>query len=298
MIANFEQIETVYRENAREISSLSSALGPTVGINNRSTLYDPIWGYYTFGQSTEFVYDETDTYQDITTFTINGIFTKNAEVSLGASDNESSVFNAISAKYQALLELFKGKADAQTPDDFADWGTFRDSRVITLPDPLRDKTGSVIYAFPEKIDVQESQYPLWLRYSANLTESRFYGARAKVNGILLDTAIMDIQVAGPQLVRHEVAAAAGSILQLHHWNNTEVSISGTIPNNSGDDMVASKIKDFIRSTEAGKVSIDVEYVNDNAHVKKNMWRDIDLIESDVDVLYESESSRISLTARE
>lgn len=298
MIANFEQIEIISRENAREISSGGTALGPVVG-GTRLNLYDSLWGYFTFGQSTSFSYDDTDAYQDVGSFTIDGSFTHNAEVSLGAVDSETGRFLALSAKYDALEKFFSDKANEKAPEDYSLWGTALDPRCIALPNPLRDKDGDVIYALPESLTVSQSRYPSSINYSAVLNEARFYGSKILVNDLLVDNGSIQIEVSSPELTMHDVVAASGSIIQFKNWTNNSYSLSGTIPNNQANDgTVSEKLKDIIRESEFGRVSVKIAYIDDQNQLQEyEMFRN-QLIESpSASIGYESESTEISFTVQ-
>ena len=75
MIVSFKKVQLLSQQDASPIRAGDDALGPTTGTDpSRPTLYDPTWGYFTFGQSTTFDYGDGNDYQDVTTIRISGCY--------------------------------------------------------------------------------------------------------------------------------------------------------------------------------------------------------------------------------
>lgn len=299
-IVSFEQIERLNREQAGPIKAGNRAQGP-VSEGSRASLYDPLWGYYLFGQRVQMEYAEADVYRDNAEFTITGVFTHNAEVAKGAApaDDEEQLFNAIVAKYEALATAFDAAALAADPVDYGDWGTERDARCIVLPEPLRSSTGQRVYAHPTSITVDQTQFPTALRYTATLSEAKYNGGKLLLDGQMLDGAIIRIQPKHPVLAHKEIPAATGDVMQLKHWEAGRVQINGTVPNTrSVQSAIGPAAVALVAAAERGRVDVSLTYVDESGKAQVvPIWEELDLDEGGMGLDFEAEVVNVSLSGR-
>ena len=163
-IVNFEKVNRITLDQVTAIGT-SKAMGPTTDAS-RPTLYDPLWGYFLFGQSVGCTYDEDQTYQSLGQFTFQGLFTPAAENVDEQSDD--ICFSALVAKLEAIEKVFTDAAKALPPDDYGQWGTKDDPRCIPLPAPLVDEDGKVVYGLPLNFRIDKTRFPSEIRYEATL----------------------------------------------------------------------------------------------------------------------------------
>jgi hypothetical protein len=257
MIVAFDRLAHV---SATAINaSAPHALGPT-GDADRPTVYDPTWGYFTFGQRVNFTYDDEAAYQDEAQFTIEGVFTRGAEMGEDGDDlsvTDEAGFTAIVGKYRALEALLATAARAEPPAAYEQWGTEDDARCIRLPAPLVDRNGNPVFGMPVSISISATQFPLELRYQCVLREAREYPVKLSVNGHLLDQAIVNILPPEPEFARHRIVGCSGEVLQLKHYKAMEVDVSGLLPLNTEGDPMGPAGRRVAAALESGTLDLEV-----------------------------------------
>lgn len=231
-IVSFDRIAKVNPANADPVNAaIGSALGPINNGGARTTLYDPLWGYFLFGQKLQFNYGDSDAYVDRAEFVITGTFNRSVEeaVNGAAYPSDTASFNAICAKYQALLNVFEAAAQASEPNNYIDWGTVADLRTIQLPEPLRDKDDGNVYGLPVEIRVEKTRFPEEIKYRAVLAEAKWPQQKLLVNGQVLDRGLVTIVPPAPIVAEHRIAGAAGAILQIRNYTAADLTIAGLMP---------------------------------------------------------------------
>lgn len=186
-----------------------------------SAAYHSTWGYYTLEQSVEFEYSPAGLYQTKGVFTIHGTFVPPS----GSADEAG--FNAVKAKYNSLNSTFRGKLSSSAPADLSDYGTASDGRTVALP--ITDDGGSTIYAIPNSLEIEESQWPFYLRYSASFNEAVAPTKKIKVNSYCVDDGVVTITTETPRLTSLAYSFANAEELYYTGWNPRAFSLSGTIP---------------------------------------------------------------------
>ncbi len=238
-VVSFERIKKILPSQAIGMDTPNATpFNVTTGHPERPTLYDPIWGYFTFGQSIGFDYSDAETYLDVAVFTIQGVFTATAEA--GNADNLPSQgvsFAALTAKYEALKAHLNAAQLASPPGEFKDFGTAQDQRLIPLPLPLVDKNNARVYVFPQSLDLAQTRFPVEIRYTATLREAKFPQGKVMLNGVMIDNGIISINAPKPIMNQHRLAGTSGAILQIHNYTPIAVEVNGTLPNPGHDGQL-------------------------------------------------------------
>jgi hypothetical protein len=261
-IVSFEAIKKVNPGEASEIAGISGApVGPTTGHAERPTLYDADWGYFKFGQSVGFTFDEDETYETAAEFTIEGAFTPEAEKALHPDlddATEEEMFNALTARYAALKALLEAAKNATAPSDYAQWGTAADPRRILLPLPLVDKDGQRIATLPTSLALQPGQYPRVVEYRATLKEIKLPAAKLVINGKIIDDAVVNVTCPHPILYRHSLVGCSGEVIQVGNYTVAEYDISGTTPNPvATDDLLTDDNKTLLKELGNNQLTVGV-----------------------------------------
>ena len=294
-VVSFEKIKPI-------TSDMTSVLngGPAVDATTESTrphLYDPLWGYFFFGQSVGFLFKEDQTSQDLATFTIQGVFTADAEGVGNANDD--TAFSALVSKYAALEALFANAAKASAPDQYADYGTARDPRYLPLPKPLVDKDGSTIYAKPLSLRIDRTQFPNEIKYEAILEEAKFPKAKLVVNGFIVDGGEVDIEFTGPVLAVHEIVGTSGTVFQVKNYSATEVSIRASLPLVEPGEWVSDDLKALVRGLDGGTVTLSAAVIGEGGITEMPVYQKLDVVNTPVlDMDYAGQVTRLAIDARE
>lgn len=247
MLVSFEQVAKLLPTVAAPIDQvINMALGPITGGGSRSTLYDPNWGYFLFGQSLRMEYQNSRTYMDKGEFTIEGEFTINAENAIAQNvvTNDDSTFLRIVAKYEALESMFTNAGFALAPNDYSKWGTSSDARCIALPSPLVDANSNVIYAIPQSLDIQQTLWGNYIHYRAVLTEAKFPPAKVVLNGVVFDEGTISITCPQPIMSRVPLIGCAGELVQVDNYSMAEFELTGSI---SGIHASGHTLTDYART---------------------------------------------------
>ena len=299
-VVNFNKINAVAPTQVSAINT-TIALGPTTD-TTRPTLYDPVWGYFLFGQSQGFQIKEDHTYLSAATFTIQGVFTADAEGVDGASDD--SAFVAIVAKYTALETLFANATKAEAPSSYPQWFTVDDPRVLPLPKPLLDASGAVIYAKPVSLRIERTQFPFEIRYMATLQEAKLPKAKLVINNVVVDGGVVQVSVPAPELAMHTIVGTSGAIFQVKHYKAAEYQITGSLPLIENGVMVTDDIKSLVASldagvlTKAGVVTLGL-YVRATTGMTLKTLGNLDVVDSPtVDMDYGNQVAQLRISARE
>lgn len=262
-IVDFNQISPVDPEAAEPTGPGSLALGPIPGSSPRTTLYDPLWGYFLFTQSTEMTYGDHDAAQSLTSFVITGVFTPDAERGLGkilpepdGTWTDASAFTALVARYEALEAAFAAAGEADMPEDPASWGTAADASCLALPEPLRDKLGRVIYARPLSLRIEPGAIPQKIAYEATLEEARPPAATLLIGGEPVDAAIVSITPPRPILQQHRMVGATGGATQIKNYTAAEYQVAASLPlMPSNGDPLGLPARRILRELESGRVDL-------------------------------------------
>jgi len=269
-IVSFEMIERVEPSRTRRIGSPSSVGNPPVGpidppaasgSHSRTTAYDPDWGYFTFGQDIAFETDPAFSYQSEATFTIDGVFSVNAERALGsfaADATEEAIFNVMANKLTTLENIFKAAAETEPPSNAALWYTspINDPRVLHLPLPLVDRNGDRICALPESIEVRQTRWPVEIAYQAVLREARPQQIKGLLSGTTIDKLVLSIDFAAPIMRRHRLVGSAGEMIHVMNYQRVKVGIEGQITNRiDGATIVQQRARDLVALLAANTISL-------------------------------------------
>jgi hypothetical protein len=284
VVVDFEQILKLFPS---DVGSIQPGAGSTVPFGPitapegyRDTLYDPNWGYFIFGQSVEFRYDESDTYIDKAVFTIRGTFTLNAEAAeVDPNLTDEQKLDLMIQAYQRLDAIFEAARNGVEPDDYFDWGTSQDTRCIVLPEPLRDFGGNQIYALPVSLSIDPGQWGNVIKYTAVLSEAKFPTAKATVNGQPIDEGVIDITLPSPILHRSRLVGCYGEAIQCQNYTTMEVSVQGSIGRlENSTDLVPDKMNTLLTSLELGVVDIGVVRLSteDGGSVSEVLFDNMDL----------------------
>jgi hypothetical protein len=266
-IVAFDKIGSIRPQHAGSLSggvNGSTPVSPVLDVNSeRSQIYDPLWGYFIFGQSIEIVYGDDRTYRDTAVFTISGTFTIGAELGVHDSntiaESDTVRFNTLINKFKALEAALVAAANADAPINFLSWGGASDPRTVALPEPLRDKNGAEVWAFPESIDILPGRFTESLTYHVTLREAKVPAYKLRVNNTILDNATLSIQLPAPILHRTRAVACAGEILQVENYTVLECEATGSIPNpDSATDVVGPTARSLFNEIDVdGTVNLNV-----------------------------------------
>lgn len=278
-VVAFEQIKKVTLADALSMD-LSTGVAPLDGVvdaGNRTNLYDVRWGYFLFGQSVQFRYDEAKSYVSEGVFTIRGLFTIDAE--MGQADpsvTDEAAFNKVVARYQELEDLFEDCRTQPAPDDYALWGTNMDLRCLPLPEPLRDKGGRQIYARVESISVEPGQWGRYIAYRATLREAVVPLAKVHVNGTVLDRGQIGVTLPRPMIVRHRLVGCVGEVIQVENYSVMEVDVAGALPVQPGDRPFTDRAIRLLNGMEGGFAKIGTVEIASGAVKRNDIFEDYDV----------------------
>ena len=294
-VVNFEKIRPITMDMASALNG-----GPAVDATTESTrphLYDPLWGYFLFGQSVGFLFKEDQTSQDLATFTIQGVFTADAEGVGNANDD--TAFAALVSKYAGLETLFANAAKASAPDQYAEYGTALDPRYLQLPEPLVDKDGSPIYAKPLSLRIDRTQFPNEIKYEAILEEAKFPKAKLVVNGFIVDDGEVDIEFAGPVLAVHEIVGTSGTVFQVKNYSATEASIRGSLPLVEPGELVSDDLKALVRGLDGGTLTLSAAVIGEGGIREMPVYQKLDVVNTPVlDLDYAGQVTKLAIDTRE
>jgi len=244
-----------------------------------------------------FLFKEDQTSQDLATFTIQGVFTANAEGVGNANDD--TAFSSLVSKYAALEALFANAAKASVPDQYADYGTAQDPRYLPLPKPLIDKDGSTIFAKPLSLRIDRTQFPNEIKYEAILEEAKFPKAKLVVNGFIVDDGEVNIEFAGPVLAVHEIVGTSGTVFQVKNYSATEVSIRGSLPLVEPGEWVSDDLKALVRGLNGGTVTLSAAVIGEGGITEMPVYQKLDVVNTPVlDMDYAGQVTRLVIEARE
>jgi hypothetical protein len=295
-IVCFDKILQVSSDQATEILGGFSAMGVT-SVTNRPTLYDPDWGYFIFGQSVAFEYNEANAYQPAATFTIKGVFTHNASGTTLSGDDAS--LTVLVGKFLSLSALLQGKAMAAAPDDVSEWGSATDSRTIQLPLPLVDKDGNRVRAIPVEIRAERGQFSNEVAYTATLSEARVPAAKLIVNDVILDHGVISMTLPSPEMARHELVGTSGEVLQILHYKTMELDVAGTLPLTEQDKVATDAAAELADSLAAGTLSLKVATASGGTVTVGDLWQGLAITDQPVvDLDYANAIASVSVRARE
>ena len=261
-LVSFEQIKPIMPDEATGmVSGDILPLDATVNHPERPNLYDPLWGYFVFGQSVACEYGDGETYLDRAVFTINGTFTANAEQGKGPVLTDAQAFSKLVAKYEALKTFLDATRLAGVPTNYDDFGTAADGRVVALPSPLKDKDGKTVYAFPESLEISQTQFPIKIQYMVTLMEAKFPHAKLVLNNHLLDGGVVEFTPPKPILIPHRLVGAAGAIFQLRNYTPAGIGVTGTmpLPGRNGEPYLTNDLQDLYDSLSKGGMDVAVAY---------------------------------------
>lgn len=230
MVVDLTKLEKVLPSEASGIETDSDTvpLGPVSGHSERATLFDPLWGYISrFGQSFGFQYDDAKTYGSVATFTIVGSFTREAVFSMANPDvTDTEALTSLMNKFVDLEVVFDTAAAATKPADFTLWGTVVDDRCIALPQPFLDKTGNTVRALPVSLSIMPGRWAQEIQYRAVLREAKFPKRKVVVNGVMLDGAVVSIDLPSPILFRKKLQGCAGELIQVQNYTVLGAEVTG------------------------------------------------------------------------
>lgn len=190
------------------------------------SVYDDIWGFYTFGQTVSYNYDDMGmTGLSEALIVINGFFTHNAESS--NSNSDSIMCNKLLSKYGKLRKILLATVNKAAPDDVSHIGTSDDERCVKLPRRLKDNNGDFVYAIPISFSTTEIS-PQILRYTAQFKEPIKAPCKLTVNRRIINDATVSIMCRKPRITYRTFAFASGSEAHVTGIDNRRYSISGDI----------------------------------------------------------------------
>jgi hypothetical protein len=295
-IVCFDKILQITRDQTSEIAGGFGAVGPT-NQTSRPTLYDPDWGYFIFGQSVSFEYNEANAYQPAATFTIKGVFTHNASGTTLSSDDTS--MTTLVGKFLALSAMLQAKAMAAAPDDISQWGSADDLRTVVLPLPLVDKDGNRIRAIPTEIRAEKGQFANEVAYSATLTEARVPAAKLIINDVIVDHGVITITLPSPEMARHELVGTSGEVLQILHYKTMEVDVAGTLPLTEQDQIATDAAAELADSLASGELALRLATSLSGTVSVGDLWQGLAITDQPVvDLDYANAIAAVSVRARE
>lgn len=303
MLVPFEQITQIQPSQASAINNqISLADGPITSGGLRTTLYDPLWGYFIFGQTLKMDYHDTRTYTDYGVFTIKGEFTVNAENSVAGNTvtADDDTFSRMVLKYEALETLFENAAKAAAPVNFSDWGGPNDPRCIPLPPPLLNASGGTIYALPMEVNIEPGLWGKHIAYTATLREAKFPSAKLMLNTQFVDGGILNVICPRPIISRKSLIGCCGEIVQVLNYTMAEFEAQGTVngmrqPNRSMTDQAS----DLQQQLESDFVNIGIQRVTGaGTTTVDNLWTTLSLDEgSNVDINYAEQVITLNVKAK-
>ena len=293
----FEKIAKIMASQASPMYPGAVAVDATTE-PTRPHLFDPLWGYFAFGQSLRIEYTEAQAYQDVGVFTISGVFTPDA-VGVHETDSDESAFSLMVAKYTALEQKLKDAAEADVPTSYDQWGTTNDPRCIPLPTPLVDADGHPICAFPVSLRIDKTTFPTEIRYIATLQEAKLSLAKGVVNDFPVDNCVVAITLPQPQFAQHQIVGASGEVLQLKHYKTMEVDISGTMPLKQDGVAISAVMKALADSLTQGWLKLDVAVRSSTGVSTETVWDKLDITdEPAVECDYQNQVSSVNVRSRE
>lgn len=194
------------------------------------SVYDSLWGFYTFSQTVSYNYDEIGlTGLSEAIITINGFFTINAENSnsKSVSDSDSAACNKLLSKYGVLRKYLLSTINKSTPANVSEIGTEKDKRCIKIPSRLVDNNNQAIYAIPVSFATTEIS-PQILRYTVQLREPSKVSCKLNLNGRIINDATVSITCRRPRITYRTFAFASGSEAHITGIDNRRYSVSGDI----------------------------------------------------------------------
>jgi hypothetical protein len=265
--------------------------------NARTTLYDPLWGYFLFDEKVGFVYNEAYTYQSLSKFTITGTFTRHAEGFDDAPSNDTAAFNALVAKFEALEAIFIAAAQSEAPTAYAQWGTVSDPRTIPLPAPLKTVTGEVIYTLPESFTVNQSVFPNSIGYTAVLNQVPLPDGKLTVDGTIVDEGAIQINVPAPILITHTMVAAKGAALQVRNYQRETMAFHGLLPHDPASGQVyPARTLAWLTSMSSDTVNVAIQRRNPLWGANQQ-WPNLEIEKPKVEVDYRNRVAQVSATGR-
>ena len=254
------------------VAGAQTGTTPVDGVSSNSVvlgdLYDPMWGYMTFGQNLGFVYNGARAYKSLATFTITGTFTITAEQGVATADllpaslDDTTRFNTLMAKFTALETAFEAAEAADAPASFFNWAGELDPRCIRLPDPLWDKNGNQIWAFPMSLDIQPGRWSESVTYRAVLQEARVSPYKLAVNGTILDEGVLNITLPQPMLNRHKLLACAGEAIQCRNYTVLACEAAGSMPRKeSSTDLLGDATRALALSLTSDEATVSILRMN-------------------------------------
>jgi len=299
MLVSFKQIQALYPSDVSLIQpgTTNPALGPIVdGGGGRTSVYDPLWGYFTFEQRSQCIFGEGQTYNTQATFSIRGVFTANAEQVQDQS--ESVMMTTLIAKLNALEAKFLEAAGADAPEDYANWGTATDNRVIVLPEPLRDKDGNRVYALPAGLQVRPAPFVHSIAYEATLLEAIYPAAKLKINDTMLDNGVVTIVPPQPILSVSPLVGAKGAAISCKNYMPREIHLAGTMPYNPRPgNALPENTKSLIISIQDSGMDVKTVERLDSGVVENVLWSGLDAEGPEVSVDYRNQVVQVAVRGK-
>jgi len=281
MIVDIARIHQLFNDDVTSTLNGTAAVGRTDD-ETHSPLYDPLWGYFTFGQSINAEYQSDGwVYTDTAAFTIEGVFTADSVVGDVTAMSDDQVFVLMVAAYTTLENTFKAAATATAPASYTSWGTSLDPRCIVLPNPLcgTDSSGNAqqIYALVDSVRVDKTQYPFLIRYTATLHEAKPPAYKLMVNSNLLDDAMVHIEFPRPELSRYELIRCAGEVIQVKYYQPMVLDVSASVPLDDFQNMVGTLYDQQVTIVVAQRASGALSPFYSNLNLVSDVDVDTDLM---------------------
>jgi len=271
--------------------------------NHSGYVYDSLWGYFTFGQSVQFVYERNDNkYSTTERFNIHGIFTINAEegkIINSTPSNDAINFDKIKSKYEQLENYFNQTQNKLPPNSLDLYFTNQDERCIMLPEILKDKEGKNVYARPLNLQIEQTTWPSHIIYTAELLGESTELCKLVINDTILDDGVLDITFRKPRIKMVNYTFASNSDIFFHGWENRKINISGTLNISHNEGQFASpELKDFLNQLATGKV--DIKKVVKGSNTKYTIYEDLFISQQDLLLTKRRDSTgyRVNIAAKE
>jgi hypothetical protein len=247
-------VDTTLPSDYGEVSPSGAVPNPV------SARYDSRWGFFLFEQSIDFTYNPAGTYKSGATFTITGTYTANATPPSGVRPpngwTDEQKFNRLKDHYNGLVAVFDSVYNQDPPTDLSQYGTASDPRVIALPDPLRNAASGVVYGRPVSLQVEESRWPEYIKYSAVLSEVSVIGGKATIEGKVLDDARVTITAKKPRLRVQKFPFANSEEVYFGGFDPRVYQISGILPSIPEQANLSSpEIRELIQDLMDGRATI-------------------------------------------